>query len=99
MICISYLEISGAPAHLRYLVQRLGQQLPGKPILIGLWPADDAILMDQTLRNRVGVDYYVSTLRGAVESCLKEAMGGAHASGKGHRREPDISPRSAAAAQ
>ena len=29
MICISYLDISGNPAHLRYLLQRLHQRKPG----------------------------------------------------------------------
>ncbi len=40
MACISYLDISGSPAHLRYLMQRLRQRLPtGTPILVGLWPS------------------------------------------------------------
>jgi predicted PurR-regulated permease PerM len=73
MICISYLEISGAPAHLRYLVQRLRQRLSGRPMLIGLWPANDAILTDDSLRGRVGADYYVCTLRDAVRTCLEAA--------------------------
>jgi predicted PurR-regulated permease PerM len=96
MICITYLEISGAPAHLRYLVQRLRQRLPGKPILIGLWPSEDPILVDQTFRNRVGVDYYVSTLREAVESCLQEAMNRARTQSAEAPHEFDINPRSAA---
>lgn len=74
MICVSYLEITGAPAHLRYLVQRLRQRLPGRPMLIGLWPANDAILTDEALRARVGIDYYVSTLRDAVRACLQAAV-------------------------
>ncbi|HEX2135253.1 MAG TPA: AI-2E family transporter, partial [Microvirga sp.] len=31
MVCISYLEISGAPAHLRYLLRRLRQRIPHAP--------------------------------------------------------------------
>ena len=71
MVCISYLDISGNPAHLRYLLQRLQEKLPGKPILVGLWPTEDAILTDQTLRRQVGADYYVASLRQAVNACLE----------------------------
>ena len=45
MVCISYLEISGSPAHLRYLLRRLRQRLPPHaPILVGLWPAEEEVL-------------------------------------------------------
>lgn len=73
MVCISYLEISGSPAHLRYLLRRLRQKLPNAPILVGLWPADDAVLTDEKLRTTIGADYYVASLRQAVLSCLKAA--------------------------
>ena len=36
MVCISYLDITGSPSHLRYLMQRLHRRLPGVPILVGL---------------------------------------------------------------
>ena len=29
MVCVCYVEISGSPSHLRYLLRRLRQQLPG----------------------------------------------------------------------
>jgi hypothetical protein len=73
MVCISYLEISGSPAHLRYLIKRLRQKLPGAPILVGLWPQDEAVLGDEAMRKVIGADYYVSSLRQAVESCCKAA--------------------------
>jgi predicted PurR-regulated permease PerM len=74
MVCISYLEISGSPAHLRYLLRRLRQRLPnGTPILVGLWPADDAILSDEAMRKSLGADYAVSSLRAAVIACLEAA--------------------------
>jgi hypothetical protein len=74
MVCISYLEISGNPAHLRYLLRRIRQKLPNAPILVGLWPADDAILTDQDLRAAIGADHYVTNLREAVAACLAEAQ-------------------------
>jgi predicted PurR-regulated permease PerM len=73
MVCISYLDISGTPAHLRYLLRRLRQRVPDAPILVGLWPTDEAILKDEKLRAVVGADYYVASLREAVICCLKAA--------------------------
>lgn len=73
MVCVSYLEISGNPSHLRYLLGRLRSRLPGRPILVGLWPADDAVLSNEATRRTIGSNYYVSSLHDAVEACLTEA--------------------------
>jgi hypothetical protein len=71
IVCISYLEISGSPSHLRYLIRRLRDRLPGRPILVGLWPADDAVLKDQQIRNAIGADEYTTSLRQTVEICSR----------------------------
>jgi hypothetical protein len=81
MVCISYLEISGTPAHLRYLLRRLRNRIAGVPVLVGLWPAEDAILKDKELRSVIGADYYVASLREAVVCCLKAATGEGEAEG------------------
>ena len=73
MVCVSYLEISGNPSHLRYLLGRLRSRLPGRPLLVGLWPAEDAVLSNEAIRRTIGSDYYVSSLHDAVEACLTEA--------------------------
>jgi hypothetical protein len=73
MVCISYLNIAGSPSHLRYLVKRLRQRLGSAPILVGLWPLDDPILKDSELREELGADYYVASLRDAVNACLEAA--------------------------
>ena len=73
MVCISYLEVAGTPTHLRYLLRRVRQQLPGIPVLVGLWPAEDATLNDDRLRTVLSADHYVSSLRDAVNACLTEA--------------------------
>ncbi|MCB8819627.1 AI-2E family transporter [Microvirga rosea] len=75
MICLSYLEIGGTPAHLRYLLRRLRNRMPDIPILVGLWPTDDAVLNNQTRQASLGADYYVSSLREAVILCVKNATG------------------------
>ncbi len=73
MVCISYLEISGNPAHLRYLIRRLRRRAPELPILVGLWPSEDRVLKDADLRALIGADYYVSSLRDGVKACLEAA--------------------------
>jgi predicted PurR-regulated permease PerM len=73
MVCLCYLEIGGTPSHLRYLLRRLRQRLPHARLLVGLWPAEQAILTDDRLRAAVGADIYTSSLREAVEACLESA--------------------------
>jgi hypothetical protein len=73
MVCVSYLDISGNPAHLRYLLRRLRQRLPEAPLLVGLWPAEEPVLSDPELRGMIGADYYVASLRDAVAACLEAA--------------------------
>jgi len=73
MVCLCYLEIGGAPSHLRYMLRRLRQRLPTARLLVGLWPVEQAILTDDRLRAAVGADVYTSSLREAVEACLEAA--------------------------
>jgi predicted PurR-regulated permease PerM len=74
MACISYLEISGSPAHLRYLLRRLRQRLPpGTPVLVGLWPSQDAVLSDPQVQASIGADSYAASLHQAVAVCLDAA--------------------------
>jgi hypothetical protein len=84
MICISYLDISGRPAHLRFLLRRLRSKLPNVKILVGLWPLDDPAVKDATVRAAIGADFYTSSLVEAVTACLDEA-----------RRDTPVPPASA----
>jgi len=75
MVCISYLHISGSPAHLRYLMRRLHARLPeGTPILVGLWPTEDSTLKDPKVKAQVGADYFSSSLGDAVSCCADAAL-------------------------
>jgi hypothetical protein len=47
--CASYLDIAGRPAHLHYLLQRLKRRVPGVPLPVGLWPADEPVLTGRML--------------------------------------------------
>ena len=75
MVCISYLELSGSPSHLRYLIRRLRQRMPNAPILVGFWPDDAEVLNDDRMRAAVEADYYTSSFHDAVEACLEAAYG------------------------
>ncbi|WP_419759881.1 AI-2E family transporter [Acidisoma sp.] len=66
LICVSCLEILGQPPYLRYLIRRLRQRLPGVPIIVGLWPAGDPVLLDEDLRQMMGADGYAGSLRDMV---------------------------------
>jgi predicted PurR-regulated permease PerM len=82
MVCLCYVAISGSPSHLRYLLRRLRQQLPGVPILVGLWPAGEQVLHDERLRRAIGADLTASTLTDAVNLCLREAEAAAAPKGE-----------------
>jgi hypothetical protein len=51
----------------------LRQRLPQALILIGLWPAEDAVLTDKQLRAAIGADFYTTSLREAVNICVEAA--------------------------
>lgn len=76
MVCISYLDISGSPAHLRYLLRRLRQRMPGVPLLVGLWPEGAEVLTDAAQAKAVGADHYTASLHAAVMACLAAALSG-----------------------
>lgn len=74
MACISYLAISGSPAHLRYLIHRLRQHLPkGTPILVGLWPDNEPVLTEKAAQTVIGADYFTSSLGESVSCCVEAA--------------------------
>ncbi len=71
MVCVAYLEISGTPSHLRYLLRRLRARAPGLRVLVGLWPDSDEVLRDDRVRATIGADDYASTLHEAIDACLE----------------------------
>ncbi|MEO7272121.1 MAG: AI-2E family transporter [Vicinamibacterales bacterium] len=69
-ILLSYVELTGSPAHLRYLVARLRQRAEDVPIIVGLWPEGESVLADPSLQQTVAADRYVTSLRAAVDAVL-----------------------------
>lgn len=80
-VCITYLDISGTPSHLRYLIQRLRRKLPNAPILVGLWPPEDEVLTEPRARAIIGADYYSTSLHDAVNCCVRAAQQATEAGG------------------
>jgi predicted PurR-regulated permease PerM len=73
MVCVSYLELTGSPSHLRYLLRRLRRRMPEALILVGYWPVEEEVLRDARIRAAIGADYYTSSLHDTVEACLEAA--------------------------
>jgi predicted PurR-regulated permease PerM len=73
IMCISSINVGGSTARLRYLLRRLRESQPAARLLLGLWPAGDTGVVDGDLRRALGADFYVTSLREAVRTCLAEA--------------------------
>jgi predicted PurR-regulated permease PerM len=66
MACVLHLEVSGRPAHVRYLLERLRQRLPGAPMMIGLHS-------DRDSRTPSPAEHYAASLQEALTRCLEAA--------------------------
>ncbi|WP_159997738.1 AI-2E family transporter [Roseomonas sp. 18066] len=75
MVAICAVQMGGPPSHLRYLVRRLGQRLPGVPVMLGLWTAPESQL-DDTMRQSMEVPCLVPSLREAVLAVARIATQG-----------------------
>ena len=70
VITVSYLELGGAPAHLRYLIRRLRHRAPHATLIAGLWPQGEAVLNEPQVQKALGGDRYVASLREAIDASL-----------------------------
>jgi predicted PurR-regulated permease PerM len=74
MVCVCYLDMSGHTSPLRYLLKRLRQRVGDARLLVALWPSDHPVMSDQRGRAAPSADEYVTSLRDAVNACLKAAQ-------------------------
>jgi len=74
MVCICYLDMSSHTSPLRYLLKRLRQRVGDARLLVALWPSDHPAMSDQRGRAAPSADEYVTSLRDAVNACLKAAQ-------------------------
>ncbi len=65
VIAVSYLELEGAPTHLRYLMRRLRHRAPHAALVTGLWSPGEAVLNEPQAQKALGGDRYVASLREA----------------------------------
>ena len=70
VITVCYLELGGAPAHLRYLLRRLRHRAPHAALIAGLWPQGEAVLTEPQAQKTLGGDRYVASLREAIDASL-----------------------------
>jgi predicted PurR-regulated permease PerM len=74
VITISYLELAGSPADLRYLIKRLRQRAPEARIIVGLWPEGEAALSNESIQQAIGADLYVASLKATADAVMKAVM-------------------------
>ena len=75
IVCVSFLDLNGSPAHLRYLIQRLRRRLPqGVEIIVGLWPSDQAAERDDAARTSIDATHLTGSLEGTVNLCVQAAI-------------------------
>ena len=83
MVCVCYLDMSGHTSPLRFLLKRLRQRVGDARLLVALWPSDHPVMSDQKVRAALSADEYVTSLRDAVNACLKAAQDAAAAYKRG----------------
>ena len=83
MVCVCYLDMSGHASPMRFLLKRLRQRVGDARLLVALWPSDHPVMSDQKVRAALSADEYVTSLRDAVNACLKAAQDAAAAYKRG----------------
>jgi predicted PurR-regulated permease PerM len=73
MVCVAYAALDGNPPHMRYLLRRIRQRFPSRPILVGFWNPSDPILTDAAAQGMAGAGLVASSFHDAVTKCLGEA--------------------------
>jgi predicted PurR-regulated permease PerM len=68
VLALSYLELEGSAAHIRYLTRRLHHHAPGAPVIVGVWRDQDSGTIDSGERDGLGAEAYVASLREAIEA-------------------------------
>jgi hypothetical protein len=74
VIAIAYLELTGSPAELRYLIKRLRQRAPKAKIIVGLWTEGEAALKNAGVQQVIGADDYAGSLGTMAELVTKTAL-------------------------
>jgi hypothetical protein len=76
-------KVEGHTSPLRFLLKRLRQRVGDARLLVALWPSDHPAMSDQKVKAALSADEYVTSLRDAVNACLKAAREAAAAYQRG----------------
>ncbi len=99
MTCVISLALDGEPTHLRRLIRRLKARMPGVPVLLGLWLAQEDDRAPSGAERSAGADAQAKSLRAVVEAVLAAAQAPATgASGAASAPEADDAATRAPAA-
>jgi predicted PurR-regulated permease PerM len=91
IVCVSFLDINGSPAHLRYLVQRLRRRLPHDvEIIVGIWSSDEAAQRDDAARTAIDATRLTGSLEGTVNLCVQAAIKAGEAETPASREEAPV---------
>ena len=92
IVCVSFLDINGSPAHLRYLVQRLRRRLPHDvEIIVGIWSSDEAAQQrDDAARTAIDATRLTGSLEGTVNLCVQAAIKAGEAETPASREEAPV---------
>ncbi len=71
VICICYIDAGDSTSQLRYLIRRLRQRVPTARLLVAIWPSDHPVRVQKERQESLGANYYVSSVRAAVDLCLE----------------------------
>ena len=74
MVCLCYIDVSNSPTHLRFLLRRLRQQLPGATFVVGFWPGSQDVFSDGRMREAIGADALAGSVSEMVGTCLRAAQ-------------------------
>jgi predicted PurR-regulated permease PerM len=85
VVCFSYLDLGGSPAHLRHAVQRIRKRIPAAALVVGLWGHEDMPDRER-LPALAPADRHVFSLREALQVCIAAASGSADESAA--KRDP-----------
>ncbi len=73
-VCVLYLDITGTPANIRFLIRRLKQRNPKTKIVLGLLRRDALSSLEELAP--LGADEYVSSLKEALKATERLLCGG-----------------------
>ncbi len=80
VVCFSYLDLGGSPAHLRHSVQRIRKRIPGAALVVGLWGHED--MPDRERLPAIApADRHVFSLRETLRVCIAAASGSGEKTG------------------